>query len=413
MTELRIFYQEGNPVKGKALQAMRNLSLAVLIAVIIFGCSKGDMAQIARIAATGNAASARRMVADKAVRYAANPKSLEQDIKHFQNEFAKLINKLRKSVGVVWGKKEVKEPKPKEYVKYSQNYLSRASVDFDKGVITVETLDQKDPLKSLKNAIVTTLLTPDDPRAVDIFSAKTIKLGETPFLYNEVKDQKGKDIRWSWRAGCFADYLIKNRLQTRQIKTNGKTKTIRYVTIPMVKDHHQIRARKYRPLVERFAKHFSISKNLIYAIIKTESDFNPYAVSNAPAFGLMQIVPTTAGLDVRRFLNNTDSLPSTSFLFDPENNIQYGTAYLHLLHYKYLDGIQNPVSREYCIIAAYNTGAGNVLRTFDSNRDRALQRLNRLDPLQVFKTLRTKLPRDETRRYLSKVMNARKGFVNF
>ena len=80
---------------------------------------------------------------------------------------------------------------------------------------------------------------------------------------------------------------------------------------------------------------------------------------------------------------------------------------------KYLNDIKNPVSREYCVIAAYNTGAGNVLRTFDPDRDRAPHRINSLGPLQVYNTLRRKLPYDETRRYLTKVMDAKKSFVNF
>jgi len=240
-----------------------------------------------------------------------------------------------------------------------------------------------------------------------------VKLGKMPFLYGEVNDHEGKNIRWSWRAGCFADYLIKNRLQPRKIKAGNKTKDVPCVIIPMVKDHCEIRALKYRPLVERFAKDLSISRNLVYAIIKTESDFNPYAVSNAPAFGLMQIVPTTAGQDAHRFLNNVDGLPSREFLLNPGNNIQYGTAYLHLLYYKYLSDIQHPVSREYCVIAAYNTGAGNVLRTFDPDRNLARQRINEIGPLQVFKTLQTRLPHDEARRYLAKVMDAKKKFVKF
>ncbi|OPX37217.1 MAG: murein transglycosylase C [Desulfobacteraceae bacterium 4484_190.3] len=392
---------------------MRNSLLVLWIIAIIIGCSRGEMIRVARIAATGDVTSARIMAAEKAARYAANPKALERDIKHFRKGFARLVETFRKAVGAEWGKEELKEPKRKEYVKYTQNYLSRASVDFDTGVITVETLDDKDSLTSLKNAIVTTLLTPDDPRAVDLFSAKTVKLGELPFLYNEVKDHEGKNIRWPWRAGRFADYLIKNNIQTRQIKTGGKTKTVHYVTFLMVKDHLQVRARKYTPLVNRFAKQFSISRNLVYAIMKTESDFNPYAVSSAPAFGLMQIVPTTAGRDVHEFLNNKMGLPSKRFLFNPENNIQYGTAYLHLLNDKYLKEIQNPVSREYCVIAAYNTGAGNVLKTFDRNRKKASKRINSLKPIAVFETLHTDLPRDETRRYLSKVINAKKEFVNF
>jgi len=384
----------------------------LLILVLLWACSQGEMIRAARIAATGDVASAEKMAAEKAVRYAADPKSLQRDIQRMEKEFNNLTEIFRKAVQAVWGRKEVKEPKPKVYVKYTQNYLSRAEVDFDKGIITVETLDQKAARKSLKNAVATTLLTPDDPRAVDLYSAKTIKLGETPFLYGEVKDREGKDIRWSWRAERFADHLVANRLQTRKIKKKATTKTVHYVTIPMIKDHLQIRARKYRQMVEHSAKEFSVSKNLVYAIMKTESDFNPYAVSNAPAFGLMQIVPKTAGQDVNKFLNKS-GLPTKDFLFKPVNNIKYGTVFLHLLNYKYLNDIKNPVSREYCVIAAYNTGAGNVLRTFDRNRNNAPARINRLEPLEVFNTLRRKLPYKETRRYLTKVMDAKKDFVNF
>jgi len=66
---------------------------------------------------------------------------------------------------------------------------------------------------------------------VDIYSARTVKLGETPFLYSEVKDDEGKDVRWSRRAECFADYLIKSSLQIRQIKISDEAKIVRYVVI--------------------------------------------------------------------------------------------------------------------------------------------------------------------------------------
>ncbi|MBN2079830.1 MAG: DUF3393 domain-containing protein, partial [Spirochaetes bacterium] len=180
---------------------MKRISLALLIGATVLGCSAWDVARVTRIAVTGDVASAQRMAAEKAVRYAADPKTLERDIQRLQRETEKLVEGFRKTVGGVWGEEEIKEPTPREYVKYTQNYLSRASVDFDRGEITVETLDGEDPLKSLKSAIVTTLLTPDDPRAVDIYSARTVELGKMPFLHGEVQDHQGKDIRWSWRAG--------------------------------------------------------------------------------------------------------------------------------------------------------------------------------------------------------------------
>jgi len=369
-------------------------------------CTRYDAVRIVRAAATGNPATAAQALArDKAIGYATNPEALATDIKHFSS----MVEKLVTSVEKVWGKENVRLPEPKSYVKYTDNYLSRASIDFDSGVITIETLATETPKKNLKNAIVTTLLTPGDPRAVDLYSAQTVKLGDTPFLLGEVKDQDNKDIRWAWRAEHFADYLIKNSLET---KKNGH-KTVHSVSISMVRDHLDIRAKKYEQLVKSAAKRFSVSKNLIYAIMKVESDFNPFATSAAMALGLMQVVPKTAGSDVYQFLHGKKGTPSRKDLLMPATNITYGSAYLHLLDTRFLNGIKSPVSREYCVIAGYNGGAGTVLNTFNKNRKKAVAAINAAPPAKVYSTLRKHLAYQETRRYLGKVLDAKKHFVNF
>jgi membrane-bound lytic murein transglycosylase C len=115
---------------------------------------------------------------------------------------------------------------------------------------------------------------------------------------------------------------------------------------------------------------------------------------------------------VSGFLGDKQGVPSRDFLFEPANNIRYGAAYLHILNYKYLAKIKDPVSREYCVIAAYNGGAGSVLKTFSSNRDQAPAKINRMHPGDVYKTLVAKHPAQETRRYVQKVVLAKKEFVN-
>ncbi|MGE4421164.1 MAG: membrane-bound lytic murein transglycosylase MltC [Pseudodesulfovibrio sp.] len=385
---------------------MTRTIIFLMLALLTASCSRYDAVRIARAAATGSpAAAAEALARDKAIGYATNPAAIGNDLKNFQ----KLLETFAKAVTGVWGKDDARMPAPKQYVKYTDNYLSRASVDFDTGVITVETVADKEPLKSLRNAIVTTLLTPGDPRAVDLYSAKTVKLGDTPFLLGEVKDADGRDIRWEWRAGQYADHLIASDLKTRTVRG----KTARYVTFDMVKDHLNVRAAKYRELVQTTAKRFEISRNLVYAIMKVESDFNPFAVSSASAVGLMQVVPSTAGSDVYRLLHGKSGQPSRKDLFEPPTNIAYGTAYLHLLDSKFLGDIKNPVSREYCVIAGYNGGAGGVLKTFDKDKDRAAGKINAMQPAGVYETLRKELPFDETRRYLGKVLEAKKQFVNF
>ena len=145
--------------------------------------------------------------------------------------------------------------------------------------------------------------------------------------------------------------------------------------------------------------------------METESSFNPYAISPIPAVGLMQIVPTSAGRDTWRFLKKEDRIPSKQYLFDADNNIEMGSAYLHLLQSRYLENIKNQVSREYCVIAAYNTGSGNVLNTFSKDRKKAVDIINRMSPEAVYRKLRNSLPYQEARRYIMKVTEAKKRYV--
>ena len=155
--------------------------------------------------------------------YARDPESLVRDLRAAQRDFKALYEALGGKVGEKWGKKEIKLPEQKKYVKYTQNYRSRAIVDFDKGDILVETVDDQDPRRSLKNAVVTTLLTPQDPRAVDLFSDKEIVLtGDTePYLLGLVLDQEGKAIRTPSEAEPFAEHLLTTKSGTRDIDQEG------------------------------------------------------------------------------------------------------------------------------------------------------------------------------------------------
>lgn len=378
---------------------------AVLLALLLAACSTSDALRAARIAAGGDAASAGRMAAERAARYVASPAALEADLARFR----KAAEALRKAVGAVWGRQETREPSPKEYVKYVSGYLSRARVDFDAGLVTVETLDAADPAASLRQAVAATVLTPLDPRAVDLYSDAPVEAKGEPFLLGEVKDQEGRDIATPAQAEAFARWLVPDYMRTRP----AEGRTVSLVSFPLVPDHLPLRAAKVRPLVEAAAARFGVGRSLIYAVMRTESSFNPYAVSSAGAFGLMQVVPASAGADVRGFLEGRSEPPTPAFLLDPANNITYGAAYLHLLDARHLARVADPASRLYCQIAAYNTGPGNVLRTFHRDRDAAFAALNALRPDQVYSQLTARLPHAETRRYLGKVTAAQKDFVLF
>lgn len=103
----------------------------------------------------------------------------------------------------------------------------------------------------------------------------------------------------------------------------------------------------YRSIVEKAAQRYSIESALIYAVMRQESLFDPYAVSVANAKGLMQLLESTAREVARR-----EGIRIRS-IFDPETNIMLGTAYLRQL----LDQWNGDLVRA---LASYNAGPGRV-----------------------------------------------------
>lgn len=320
-----------------------------------------------------------------------------------------LIKVLTEHIEKVWGKKNTELPTNKRYVKYTNNYKARAIVDFPNGLVTVETLlenNKNTALENLNQAIVITLLTPEDPRKNDIFSSDTPTLNGTPFLYGQVLDHDNKPIQYQWRAGRFAKHLTKTKLENRQ----DHNRQLLRVQFSLVEAHQHLRQRKYSQHVLASARKYQIKPELIYGIIETESSFNPYAVSHANAYGLMQVVPSTAGADVYQKVKNKQGQPSKQQLFNPAFNIDVGTAYLHILQNNYLSGVSNRVSQHYAMISAYNGGTGNVLKSFHRDRKTAVKVINEHKSNNVYYVLTKKHPRAESRRYLEKVTKAEKGY---
>lgn len=294
----------------------------------------------------------------------------------------------------VWGQ-DFEEASAHAMVKYLDDYHTRVHIDFAAGRIRVESERSQTPLKAIRQALVATLLTPADPSAVDLYTAADMGITGKPFLAGQILDQDGKSIEYPWRAERFAQYLIDHKLRHKGARY--------WVDVTMVGTHKQRSAEGYRALVERAAKRYKLSPALILAVIETESSFNPFAVSHAGAYGLMQVMQNTAGRDVYERIYGRSDRPTRNYLLNPANNIDAGSAYLSILRDVYLRDIQGWQKREYCIIAAYNGGAGNLLKAFHSDRKKAIQRINAMSAEQVYRTIVHKHPKAESRRYLEKV----------
>ncbi len=145
----------------------------------------------------------------------------------------------------------------------------------------------------------------------------------------------------------------------------------------------------YIKTIEKYSAEYGIPKEIILAVIKTESDFDANAVSSAGAIGLMQMMPSTfEWLTGDEHLK--EHLPS-SMLTEPEVSIRYGTYYLSYLKNKFFPA--GEVDWD-IIFAAYNGGEGNVAKWL-------------ADPACVDMNGKlVNIPFPETRSYVSKVNTA-------
>lgn len=132
---------------------------------------------------------------------------------------------------------------------------------------------------------------------------------------------------------------------------------------------------------------YKLDPALVYAVIHSESSFDPRARSRAGAVGLMQVLPETAALLAK--VGKTRK-PSVGELFEPETNLRYGQAYLAYLMAKPRFG-DNLIYT----IAAYNAGPVRVEAWIDAFGAKA-------DPLAFIETI----PVAETRSYVKRVLTA-------
>lgn len=114
----------------------------------------------------------------------------------------------------------------------------------------------------------------------------------------------------------------------------------------------KIYPKQYDEFVEQYAKEYNLNSNIVYAIIKNESNFDKDISSNKGAIGLMQIMQET-GSEVANRIN-----VETFNLLDAKTNIQIGTKYFSELYQKY--------NNTNLALAAYNAGTGNVDKWIES-----------------------------------------------
>ncbi len=280
----------------------------------------------------------------------------------------------------------------KVWVDYESGLDSRGRVDFENGIIVLETV-----VKTTDPGPGNTARAALEKMGKDLFTS-TDETG-TPVLQDQVATRSGKPV-----DAQKAPQFLKKEVIPKIIKdpkpftpADGIERQLFRTWFEMVPRNLHIRAEKYRGLVEKHARASQVDPRLVMAVIHTESFFNPKAVSSAKAIGLMQIIPRYAGRETYREIYQKDRVMPHDYYFDPEKNIQAGCTYLSLLKNRYFRQVTDPVKNRYVAVCAYNWGP-----TAMRNKIVDVHDINAMDRPSVFTLLRQKTP-EETRNYILRV----------
>jgi soluble lytic murein transglycosylase-like protein len=166
------------------------------------------------------------------------------------------------------------------------------------------------------------------------------------------------------QAAREVDHLVAAGSSPRTV--TGRTRVGSQPVTPGAPLERQLSPAEVDKAIEEAARRHGVDPNLVRAVVKVESNFNPHAVSRKGAMGLMQLMPYTA-----KSLNVGNA-------FDPNQNVDAGVRHLKNLLQSYNGNLE-------LSLAAYNAGSGAV------NRNRGVP------------------PYRETRDYVKKITNLYQG----
>ncbi|MBI4400875.1 MAG: transglycosylase SLT domain-containing protein [Nitrospirae bacterium] len=381
----------------------------------------------------------RQQEGDEALRdiheqYRAKRAAMEAQWKQKEQEIEARWQQTKREIERKWD--HALQSTSKDWVDYSPTKDARSIVDFENGMVEVTALvpvaqagasgnDEPSALartwmpqrgseaaRIFRVALVPDSEPPWEKTMVAVLPAAWIEIAHQieqlfsreakpgrPILSNQVMTRAGAPVnQQTVKAFVEQEVLPTAVVADKPVESrDGVNRVMVTAKIKMTPDHVKKRAQHYLDLVPPHAKRHGLDPRLLFALIHTESFFNPRAQSPAPAYGLMQLVPRAAARDAYNFLYKDDKVLDDVYLLDPSNNIELGAAYLHLLRKQLFADLEDGEKKNYLSICAYNWGPTNV-------RNKVLKqvRVHDLTESQVFALLDQRTP-EETRIYLKKV----------
>lgn len=339
-------------------------------------------------------------------------KELEKEYQDYVKAEKEAYEKFVKEISAMWGGDNVVESTNKEWVEYSDDGQSRSVVDFEQGEAKIEIIitpeEESSEVKleeKVEEKVKDLIVNKGKTKDYDSSKEKAVPLQETPVLENQVQTPSGEVITENNVNEGVKEIVQEAVIEKKEITgDDGEKRQVVTIKLDLAPNHIKTRAEVYKNEVEKYCLKYDVDPALAYAVMQTESSFNPKAKSHVPAYGLMQIVPSSAGQDCAASLKKDFVKPTANYLYEPENNIEMGVHYLHLLKKRYYTKVTDPRSRDLCVIASYNTGAGNVARALrgDTKISKAIPQINEMSYEELFKYFEKKLL-PETQNYIRKV----------
>lgn len=332
----------------------------------------------------------------------------EQDYSRYVEEEERAFREYVEEVERKWN--EFRNTTRRDWIEYSEDLNTLSQVDFEEGKISVETIIEKDTENVMDQATsniasqIENLFQPDS-LVGDVILSELVEFNSPPII-------DSTNVR-----SFVEEKVLPNAVLSKEtiMSKDGIERVKVTVTFEMVPDHIKRRADKYFAAAKRYSAKYKIELPLIMAIMQTESFFNPRAKSPIPAYGLMQLVPRSGAREAYRYVHKEDKIVKPDYLYTPENNIHLGCAYLAKMKQHEFKKVNDKDKLRYCLIAAYNTGPGNVCQAVVGEKKLrpAIEEINFMDKETLYKILLEELPYHETKDYLVKVETRREYYAEW
>lgn len=283
--------------------------------------------------------------------------------------------------------RDVLESSRSEWVEYDESGASYFSIDFDAGAIELRAVDDGRGF----NAVMEVL----EERLKRVLAVPG--MGGDPLLEGQLEGTRSVP-----EPTAEPEAYVRDMLETVDIAGmvgggDGVSRQSYVVRLEMLPDHIERRAEQFSRLVHLWSGRFEQDPALVFAIIQSESFFNPAAVSSAGAIGLMQLMPETGGLQASSYVLDRQQVPTEEMLYDPRINIALGIGYMKWMTDNYFGGSLDQ-GEIYQLVCSYNCGPGRVRRIMETSG------VSVDSPDDVYAVLHENVPA-ETREYLDRVVS--------